>query len=72
MSVVHRHSLAAAGLVCLAALAPVPALAQGRTAQPNADTPRILIATFRTTGTDAREGHVLQEEAVTICQPHEL
>jgi tetratricopeptide (TPR) repeat protein len=56
MSVVHRHSLAAAGLVCLAALAPLPASAQRRTAQPGADTPRILIATFRTSGTDARAG----------------
>jgi hypothetical protein len=56
MSVVHRHSLAAAGLVCLAALSPVLASAQGRNARPNADTPRILIATFRTTGADARAG----------------
>jgi len=56
MSVVHRHSLAAAGLVCLAALTALPASAQGRAAQPNADTPRILIATFRTRGTDARAG----------------
>lgn len=56
MSVVHRHSLAAAGLVCLAALTPLPAFAQGRTAQPNADTPRLLIATFRVSGTDAKVG----------------
>ena len=56
MSVVRRHPLAAAGLVCLAALSPVLASAQGRTARPNADTPRLLIATFRTSGTDARIG----------------
>lgn len=56
MSVVHRHSLAAAGLVCLAALSPLRASAQDRNARPNADTPRLLIATFRTTGTDARAG----------------
>jgi hypothetical protein len=55
MSVIHRLSLAAAGLVCLAALAS-PALAQGRNERPNADTPRLLIATFRTAGTDARAG----------------
>src|SRR6185503_18749993 len=43
-------------LVCLAALSAIPASAQDRTALPNADTPRLLIATFRTTGTDARAG----------------
>jgi hypothetical protein len=56
MSVIPRLSLAAAGLVCLATLAAVPALAQGRNERPNADTPRLLIATFRTAGTDARAG----------------
>lgn len=56
MSVLHRHSLAAAGLACLAALSSIPALAQGRNGQPNADTHRLLIATFRTSGTDARAG----------------
>ena len=56
MSVLHRHSLAAAGLVCLAALSSLPASGQGRNARPNADTPRLLIATFRTSGTDARVG----------------
>ena len=56
MSVVHRHSLAAAGLLCLSALSSVPVSAQGRNGRPNADTPRILIATFRTSGTDARAG----------------
>ncbi|HKN68930.1 MAG TPA: tetratricopeptide repeat protein [Gemmatimonadaceae bacterium] len=56
MSVIHRLSLAAAGLVCLVTLVSVPAMAQGRNERPNADTPRLLIATFRTAGTDARVG----------------
>lgn len=55
MSVVQRHSLAAAGLVCLAALCPLTLSGQARHA-PNADTPVLLVATFRTTGTDARIG----------------
>ena len=54
MSVVSRHSLAAAGLVCLTALCPGALLAQR--GAPNADTPRILIATFRTASADARLG----------------
>src|SRR5690349_21426794 len=49
----QRHSLAAAGLLCLAALLPAVTLAQGR---PNAETPRLLVATFRVAGTDARPG----------------
>lgn len=55
MSVVQRHSLAAAGLVCLAALSPATLAAQGR-GRPNADTPRLLIGTFRSASADARIG----------------
>lgn len=55
MSVVQRHSLAAAGLLCLAALCPVTLSGQPRRG-PNADTPILLVATFRTAGTDARIG----------------
>lgn len=60
MRFVHRHSLAAAGLVCLAALSLsfLPSLATAqppRGRQPNADTPRLLVATFRSSG-DARIG----------------
>jgi len=54
MSVVQRHLLAAAGLLCLAALCPNTLSGQAR--GPNADTPRLLVATFRTAGTDARLG----------------
>ncbi|HKW11213.1 MAG TPA: hypothetical protein VJO33_12600 [Gemmatimonadaceae bacterium] len=53
MSIVQRHLLAAAGLVCLAALCPEGLSAQVR-GRPNADTPRLLIATFRSA--DARIG----------------
>jgi tetratricopeptide (TPR) repeat protein len=53
MSVVQRHLLAAAGLVCLAVLCPERLSAQQR-GRPNADTPRLLIATFRSA--DARIG----------------
>ena len=55
MSVVQRHSLAAAGLVCLAAVCPALLSAQVR-GRPNADTPRLLVATFRTASADSRIG----------------
>ncbi|HEV8237679.1 MAG TPA: hypothetical protein VGP84_23875 [Gemmatimonadaceae bacterium] len=55
MSVVQRHSLAAAGLVCLAAVCPGHVSAQVR-GRPNPDTPRLLVATFRTASADSRIG----------------
>ena len=63
MSFAYRPSLAAAGLVCLAALCPRTLLAQR--GAPNADTPRLLIATFRTSSSDARAG-VDGAEAVRV------
>jgi len=55
MSVVQRHSLAAAGLVCLAVVCPGHVSAQVR-GRPNPDTPRLLVATFRTASADSRIG----------------
>jgi len=55
MSVVKRHSLAAAGLVCLAVVCPGHLSAQAR-GRPNADTPRLLIGTFRSASADTRIG----------------
>lgn len=56
MSVLQRHSLAAAGLYCLATLSPAASHGQGRPSKASAETPRLLIATFRASGTDARVG----------------
>ena len=68
MSVVQRHSLAAAGLLCLAGFLPAVTLAQGR---PDAETPRLLVATFRVAGTDARAG-VEGSEALRARVQHEV
>lgn len=56
MSLVQRHWLAAVGLLCLTAVRPLTLSAQQRGRGPGADTPRILVATFRTSGADARVG----------------
>ena len=56
MSVMLRDLLAAAGLVSLGALTPLSLEAQVRGGQPGVDTPRLLVATFRSHNADAQIG----------------
>ena len=64
MKLLQRHAVKAAGLLSLAAMLPAAAGAQpSRTQQPGADTPRLLIATFRSDNTDPTLG-VQSAEAI--------
>jgi len=64
VKLLQRHAVTAAGLVSLATLLPAVAGAQARAQQqPGADTPRLLIATFRSDNTDPTLG-VQSAEAI--------
>ena len=64
MKLLKRHAVMAAGMLSLATMVPTLAGAQARTQQqPGADTPRLLIATFRSDNTDPTLG-VQSAEAI--------